>query len=1224
MTQRTTRRAILEEAAQKRILVLDGAMGTMIQRYKLEEADYRGDRFAEHPNDQKGNNELLVFTQPHVIREIHEAYLSAGADIIETNTFNAQRFSLADFGIEDLAYEISLAATRIARAAADAWTAKTPDKPRFVAAVLGPCNVSASLSPDVEDPAKRNVTFEQLVHAYGESIPGLVEGGADLLLVETVFDTLNAKAALFAIDEYFERTGVTLPIMISATITDASGRTLSGQTTEAFWYSVRHAKPWSIGLNCALGADELRSYVELLSGLADTRVSVHPNAGLPNEFGGYDQSPAYMGERIADWADEGWLNVVGGCCGTNPEHIRAIAQAMEGRTPRTPPVLETFTRLSGLEPLEIRPESLFVNVGERTNVAGSARFRRLIKAGDFATALDVALQQVEGGAQIIDVNMDEGLLDAHAAMKTFLNLVAVEPDIARVPVMIDSSKWSVIETGLRCVQGKSVVNSISLKEGEAPFLEQARLVKRYGAAVVVMAFDEDGQADTYARKIEICTRAYTLLTETVGLPAEDIIFDPNIFAVATGMEAHDRYALEYIEACRAIKATLPHALISGGVSNLSFSFRGNNVVREAMHAAFLYRAIDAGMSMGIVNAGQLEVYEAIEPELRERVEDVVLARRPDATERLIEIASRTHGKKKREVETLEWRQAPVAERLSHALVKGIDRWIVEDTAEIYGEIQSPLAVIEGPLMAGMSIVGDLFGAGKMFLPQVVKSARVMKKAVAWLTPYLEAQQQAGGKGAGRILLATVKGDVHDIGKNIVGVVLQCNNFDIVDMGVMVPAHKIVAKAIECDADAIGLSGLITPSLDEMVNVAKAATRAGLTVPMLIGGATTSKKHTAVKITPQYAGPVVHVIDASRAVGVAAALLGAGREAYMADVDTEYDGIRARFERGQGGKRVPIAAARANRATLDFSAPAAPANPGVHALRDFDLGTLRARIDWTPFFRAWQLPGRYPALLTDSTVGEQAQSLFDDANALLDTLQADGLLKAHGVAGLFPTNARGDDLVVWTDDTRSTERAVIPQLRQQLKRPKGKPNYCLADFIAPEGTPDWLGAFVVTAGDGLAALVTAAEAAHDDYQAILLKAVADRLAEAFAEHLHGVVRTELWGYATDEGLDNEALIAEQYTGIRPAPGYPACPDHTAKFTLYELLNAAEHTGTKLTESAAIWPASSVAGWYFAHPEARYFGLGRIDRDQVIDYARRKGWTVIEAERWLGSSLAYDAG
>ena len=1217
------------EHLSRRILVLDGAMGTMIQRLGLDEADFRGARFADHPSSLKGNNDLLVLTRPEAIAGIHRAYLEAGADILETNTFNATTVSMADYGLSHLAYEINRAAASIARREAD--LASTPERPRWVAGVLGPLNKTASLSPDVNDPGRRDITFAQMVSAYDEALRGLLDGGAQLLLVETIFDTLNAKAALFAIDRHFERAGVAVPILISVTITDQSGRTLAGQTTEAFWHSVRHARPLSVGINCALGAAQMRPFIEILSTIAETRVSAHPNAGLPNAFGEYDETPATMAAHIADFAESGFLNIVGGCCGTTPDHIRAIADVVRGRAPRPVPLRPVRTRLSGLEPLEIGPDSLFVNVGERTNVTGSARFRKLIKSGDFEAALDVARQQVQSGAQVIDVNMDEGLLDSEAAMVTFLDLIASEPDICRVPVMIDSSKWSVIEAGLQHVQGKGVVNSISMKEGEGPFLEQARLCRRYGAAMVVMAFDEQGQADTLERRVAICHRAHTLLTEVVGVDPEDIIFDPNIFAVGTGIEAHARYALDFIEATRRIKAELPHALISGGVSNLSFSFRGNDAVREAMHSAFLFHAIRGGMDMGIVNAGQLRVYRDIEPPLLERIEDVLFDRRPDATDRLTEIASQTRGGATARVEDLAWRDAPVAERLTHALVNGVDKFVVQDTEEAYALLGRPLAVIEGPLMAGMSVVGDLFGAGQMFLPQVVKSARVMKKAVAWLEPLMEAERQAAqddagpaARGHGRILMATVKGDVHDIGKNIVGVVLQCNNYEVIDLGVMVPAQRILEEARARDVDLIGLSGLITPSLDEMSHVAKEMKRLGFSVPLLIGGATTSKKHTAVRIAPHYDAPVVHVLDASRAVGVAQALLSAEqRPDFVARVRAEQAHEREAYAARGAGRQVTLAQARANAARLDFGRTVAPTFTGLRAFSSYDLAELRQRIDWTPFFRAWELAGRFPALLEDPVVGAEARSLMADAEALLDEIEASGAITAQGVVGFWPANRRGaDDVVLWTDEARTDEAAVLHFLRQQMARPTGQPNRCLADYVAPEGTPDYLGAFAVTAGHGVRVMVAAAEAQHDDYRAILIKALADRLAEAFAERLHERVRHALWGYAPAEQLDNAALIAERYQGIRPAPGYPACPDHTEKATIFRLLDATHSAGITLTDSYAMWPAAAVSGLYFAHPEARYFGVGRIGRDQVSDYARRKGLPVAEVERWLGPNLAYD--
>ncbi|MFN3200613.1 MAG: methionine synthase [Bradymonadia bacterium] len=1233
----TKSRHPLELAVADRILVLDGAMGSMIQRYGLEEEDYRGTVYAEHPKPQKGNNELLSITRPDVIAEIHRRYLEAGADIIETNTFNANRLSMADYDMESEVYALNKASTALAKEVAASFTAENPEKPRFVAGILGPTNRSGSLSPDVERPGYRVVTFDDLVEVYGEALAGLLDGGADAVMVETIFDTLNAKAALFAIDRHYEaHPEQRVPVLISATIVDASGRNLSGQTIEAFWHSVRHSNPLWIGINCALGAEEMRPFLGGLSKVAETFVSAHPNAGLPNEFGGYDQGPGHMAKLVKGFVEEGLVNVVGGCCGTTPDHIRAIAEAVQGMTPRVVPEARQACRLSGLEPLEIDASSLFVNVGERTNVTGSARFRKLIKAGDYETAVEVARQQVQGGAQIIDVNMDEGLLDSEAAMVEFLNLIAAEPDIARVPVMVDSSKWSVIEAGLKCLQGKGIVNSISLKEGEAPFLEQARLVKRYGAAVVVMAFDEEGQAETIDRKVSICTRAYRLLVDTVGFDPHDIIFDPNIFAVATGIEEHNEYGINFIEAVRQIKTTLPGALISGGVSNLSFSFRGNNHVREAMHAAFLYHAIEAGMDMGIVNAGQLAVYADVEANLRDGIEDVLFNRNPDATEHLISLAERTKGKKKADLEDLSWREGTVGERLTHALVHGIDKFINEDTEAARLEVERPLHVIEGPLMAGMNVVGDLFGAGKMFLPQVVKSARVMKKAVAWLTPFLEAEKaEAAARGEltsssnGKILLATVKGDVHDIGKNIVGVVLQCNNFEVVDLGVMVPAQKILAEAKAHNVDVIGLSGLITPSLDEMVNVAKEMARGGFEVPLLIGGATTSKKHTAVKIEPCYDFPVVHVLDASRAVGVTSSLLSENLSAdFIANTRAEYAGIRERYQGGHRGNMVPLERARNNRAKLDWAAhpPVKPSFTGVKAFRDYDLAELRTRIDWTPFFRSWQLKGRYPAILDDATVGEQARSLFDDANALLDELIAGGQLTAHAVVGLFPAQRSAscpDDIDVYTDEDRTEVQATLHMLRQQMARPKREPNRCLADYIpAADEAPGYIGAFAVTAGLGIEPLVAAAEADHDDYKAIMIKAVADRLAEAFAERMHERVRQELWGYAANEDLSNEALISEDYVGIRPAPGYPACPDHTEKATLFKLLDAEQHTGISLTESFAMYPAASVSGWYFAHPEGRYFGIGRVDQDQVADYARRTGMSQQEAERWLAPSLAYE--
>jgi len=1213
----------------QRILVLDGAMGTMIQSYKLSEADYRGTRFADFPHDLKGNNDLLCLTQPHIIKEIHAQYLAAGADILETNSFNATSISMADYHMEHLVHELNFAAARLAREAADEATAADPAKPRFVAGVLGPTSRTATISPDVNDPGFRNVTFDQLRLAYGEAIDGLVKGGADLLMVETVFDTLNAKAALFAIEEYFEANNLRLPVMISGTITDASGRTLSGQTTEAFWNSVRHARPLSIGLNCALGPDLLRQYVEELATKADTFVSAHPNAGLPNAFGEYDMGGDEMAAHIGEWARAGLLNIVGGCCGTTPAHIAAIARAVAGVAPRVPPVLEPAMRLSGLEPFNVGSDSLFVNVGERTNVTGSKAFARMILEGRYDDALSVARQQVENGAQIIDINMDEGMLDAEAAMVRFLHLIASEPDIARVPIMLDSSKWSVIEAGLKCVQGKGIVNSISMKEGEAEFIERARLCLRYGAAVIVMAFDEAGQADTYARKIEICERAYKLLTEKVGFPPEDIIFDPNIFAVATGIEEHANYAVDFIEATRWIRTHLPHAHVSGGVSNVSFSFRGNDAVREAIHTCFLYHAIRAGMDMGIVNAGQLGVYEALDPELRERVEDVLLNRRPDATERLVAFAENVKGGAKEKTEDLAWRSLPVNERLTHALVQGITQYIVEDTEEARLAAERPLHVIEGPLMAGMNVVGDLFGAGKMFLPQVVKSARVMKQAVAHLIPYIEADKRAGdAQSAGKIIMATVKGDVHDIGKNIVGVVLGCNGYDIVDLGVMVPAQKILDAAREHKADIIGLSGLITPSLEEMAHVAREMQRQGFTIPLLIGGATTSLAHTAVKIAPNYEHPVVYVKDASRAVGVCTQLLSKDmRDAYAAEIRADYDKTRERHLKNKSEtSRIPLAEARANKFKIDWAAytPPAPKQPGVHVLRAYDLARLADVIDWTPFFASWELHGKFPKILQDAVVGAEATKLYADARAMLTKMIAENWVEARAVFGLFPANAvNDDDIAIYADETRERILMTWHNLRQQMKKPEGRANLCLADFVAPResGVKDYVGAFVVTAGIGEDERARAFEAAHDDYSAILFKALCDRLAEAFAEHLHLRVRREYWGYASEESLTNEDLIAEKYQGIRPAPGYPACPEHSEKAGLFEILDATAQIGVKLTENYAMWPGAAVSGFYLSHPDSQYFAVAKIERDQVEDYARRKGWDVKTAERWLAPNLAY---
>jgi 5-methyltetrahydrofolate--homocysteine methyltransferase len=1213
----------IHELLEERIVLLDGAMGSMIQTYRLGERDYRGERFAEHASDLKGANDLLVFTRPDVISAIHTSYLDAGADIIETNTFNANRTSLADYHLEHLAYELNVEASRLAKRAAEAVWERTGRR-RFVAGAIGPTNRTASLSPDVNDPAKRNITFEELVEVYEESTRGLLDGGSDLILIETIFDTLNAKAAVVGVQREMDRSGRRVPLMISGTITDASGRTLSGQTTEAFHHSLSHSRPLSFGLNCALGAVELRPYVQEMSRVSEGYTSAYPNAGLPNDLGGYDDDPEKMAALIGEWASSGLVNIVGGCCGTTPTHIAAIRRAVEGIRPRRPSRRPPALRLSGLEPVNLEQGALFANIGERTNVTGSRQFAKMILNGDYEQALVVARQQVENGAQMIDINMDEGMLDAKAAMTHFLRLVASEPDISKVPIVVDSSKWEVIEAGLGVLQGKGVVNSISLKEGEESFLAQAHKVRDYGAAVIVMAFDEQGQADTFERKTQICARAYKLLTEVVGFPPEDIIFDPNVFAIATGIEEHNGYGKAFIEATRWIKQNLPNARVSGGISNVSFSFRGNDAMREAIHSVFLFHAIRAGLDMGIVNAGQLAVYEDLNPELRERVEDVVLDRRPDATERLLEVAETLRGRKKDQVADLAWRSAPVGERLTHALVHGIADFIDVDVEEARLQYPRPLHVIEGPLMDGMNVVGDLFGAGKMFLPQVVKSARVMKKAVAWLIPYIEADKQEGdAKSNGKILMATVKGDVHDIGKNIVGVVLQCNNYEVIDLGVMVPAQKILEAAREHQVDIIGLSGLITPSLDEMVNVAAEMKRLGFQVPLLIGGATTSQVHTAVKIAPSYPGAVIHVSDASRAVGVAASLLSPDqRDGFTAGIRDHYADVRARRLASGGGadRRINYDDAKANRFAPAFT-PETPRQTGVHVIEGQDLRQLIARIDWTPFFQTWELAGAYPRILEDAVVGAEARRLFADAQAMLERIVTEGLLEARAVWGIFPANQVGDDIEVYTDDTRTQVRAVLHTLRQQNRKAEGSPNFALADFVAPKGTPDWVGAFTVTAGIGSAALAAAFERDHDDYQSILSKALADRLAEAFAEHLHERVRREFWGYAEDESLDNAALIDEQYRGIRPAPGYPACPDHTEKGTIFGLLES-ERIGVKLTESFAMTPPASVSGLYFAHPNAQYFGVGKLDRDQVADYARRKGWTLAETERWLSPNLAYD--
>ncbi|MGI2105675.1 methionine synthase [Shewanella frigidimarina] len=1217
----------------QRIVILDGAMGTMIQDYKLEEEDYRGERFKDWHCDVKGNNDLLVLSQPQIIKDIHTQYLLNGADIIETNTFNATTIAMADYDMQSLAAEINLAGARVARQAADEVAAQT-GSPRYVAGVLGPTNRTCSISPDVNDPGFRNVSFDQLVEAYVESTSALIEGGADIIMVETIFDTLNAKAALFAIEKVFDQLGDRLPVMISGTITDASGRTLTGQTTEAFYNSLRHIKPLSIGLNCALGPKELRPYVEELSRIAECYVSAHPNAGLPNEFGGYDETPEEMAEVINQWVQEGMLNIVGGCCGSTPAHINAIREAVLRHEPRQIPDLPVACRLSGLEPLTIDKNSLFVNVGERANVTGSAKFLRLIKEEKFEEALDVVREQVENGAQIIDVNMDEGMLDGVASMAKFLNLIASEPDISRVPIMIDSSKWEVIEAGLKCVQGKSIVNSISMKEGEAKFIEQATLVKRYGAAAIVMAFDEDGQADTRERKTQICTRAYRILVDVVGFPPEDIIFDPNIFAIATGIDEHDNYAVDFIESIKDIKATLPHAMISGGVSNVSFSFRGNNPVREAIHAVFLYHAIQAGMDMGIVNAGQLAIYDDIDPELKKRVENVVQnlpcpVADSSNTEQLLDIAEsfRGDGSQVAKKEDLAWRSWPVSKRLSHALVKGITEFIDEDTEAARLEAVRPLDVIEGSLMDGMNVVGDLFGAGKMFLPQVVKSARVMKKAVAYLNPYIELEKVAG-QSNGRILMVTVKGDVHDIGKNIVGVVLACNGYEVVDLGVMVSVDKILDAVKEHNIDIIGMSGLITPSLDEMVHNVKTFHREGLTIPAIIGGATCSKIHTAVKIAPHYPHGAIYIADASRAVPMVSKLINnATRQATIDEAYAEYDMMREkRLSQTKRKTIVSIEAARENRCKHDWEnyTPFTPNVLGRQVFDDYPLEDLVERIDWTPFFRSWELHGHYPEILKDKVVGEEAVKLFADGQAMLKQIIAEKWLTAKAVIGLFPANTvNHDDIELYTDESRTTLEMTTHHLRMQLER-VGNDNFCLSDFVAPKdsGVADYMGGFAVTTGHGIDEHVARFEANHDDYNAIMLKCLADRLAEAFAERMHERVRKEFWGYAADEVLDNEALIRERYKGIRPAPGYPACPDHTEKGLLWDLLKPDETIDLNITESFAMYPTAAVSGWYFAHPKSRYFGVTNIGKDQVEDYAKRKGMTLAEAEKWLSPILDYD--
>ncbi|MFA0812757.1 methionine synthase [Microbulbifer epialgicus] len=1217
----------LSAALTQRILILDGAMGTMIQREKLEEADYRGTRFADFHRDLKGNNDLLSLTRPKLIEQIHREYLVAGADIIETNTFNATQLSQSDYDLEDLVEELNHTSAEVARRAADALS--TPERPRWVAGVIGPTSRTASISPDVNDPGARNVTFDELVQNYLQAGRALIEGGSDLILIETIFDTLNAKAAIFAIQRLFEELGFELPIMISGTITDASGRTLSGQTTEAFYYSVAHAKPISVGLNCALGATELRPYIEALSGACASYVSAHPNAGLPNEFGEYDETPEQTAAIVAEFARSGFLNILGGCCGTTPDHISAIAEAVADIAPRQLPEIKPALRLSGLEPFVADKAALFVNVGERCNVTGSARFKRLILEEDYDTALQVAAAQVEDGAQVIDFNMDEAMLDAFAAMRRFLNLAATEPDIAKVPFMVDSSKWEVIEAGLQCIQGKPIVNSISLKEGKEEFIEKAQLCLRYGAAVVVMAFDEDGQADTFERKIEICKRSYDVLVDEVGFDPTDIIFDPNIFAVATGIEEHNNYAVDFIEACRWIRANLPGAQISGGVSNVSFSFRGNNPVREAIHSVFLFHAIKAGLNMGIVNAGQLAVYDELPEELREKVEDVILNRSPDATEALLEIAPKYQGDGggAARKEDLSWRQLPVNERLAHSLVKGINNYIEEDTEEARACSSRPLDVIEGPLMDGMNIVGDLFGEGKMFLPQVVKSARVMKQAVAYLQPFIEAEKTEDSRSNGRILMATVKGDVHDIGKNIVGVVLACNNYEVIDLGVMVPAETILQTAREKECDIIGLSGLITPSLDEMVHVAAEMERQGFDIPLLIGGATTSKAHTAVKIDPQFhRNQVVYVADASRAVGVASNLISDElRPTYVEKIQAEYEKVRIRTaNRKRNDTRLTYEEARDTAPEFDWKnyQPVRPNKLGLTVIDNFPLDNLLDTIDWTPFFISWDLAGKFPAILEDEIVGEAATDLYKHAQRMLQEIIDKKLLRARAVFGLWPANSVGDDIIVYKDEDRTEELARLHQMRQQVQK-RGGDGLCrsLADFVAPlaSGQIDYVGGFAVTTGIGADELAKRFEAKHDDYSAIMVKALADRMAESFAETLHRLVRKEYWGYAADEKLSNEELIKEAYQGIRPAPGYPACPDHSEKATLFKLLQAEQNAGVSLTEHFAMMPAAAVSGWYFAHPQAKYFNVGKIGRDQLQNLAERKGVSELELERWLRPNL-----
>ncbi|MEH6404513.1 MAG: methionine synthase [Sneathiella sp.] len=1220
----------IEDALKERILVLDGAMGTMIQTYTLGEDDYRGDRYQDSKIDLKGNSDLLTVTRPDVIEAIHDSFLEAGSDILETNTFSGTSIAQTDYGLEKEVYALNFEGAKLAKKVADNWTNKTPNKPRFVAGVLGPTNRTASISPDVNDPGFRNVTFDQLVEAYDEALRGLVDGGADIILIETVFDSLNCKAAIYAVLRYFDEIETRYPVMISGTITDASGRTLSGQTAEAFWASVAHADPISIGFNCALGAKDLRPHVQSVAAIATTGVSVHPNAGLPNELGDYDDTPSYMAEQLGEFAQSGLVNIVGGCCGTRPEHIKAIAESVAGKSPRILPTNQRITRLSGLETLYLDETVGFVNVGERTNVAGSAKFKKLIMNGDYDAALDVARDQVINGAQVVDVNMDDAMLEAEEAMPTFLKLIASEPDICRVPLMIDSSKWAVIEAGLKTVQGKAIVNSISLKEGEEALIRQAREIRRYGAAAVVMAFDEKGQADTKERMIEICTKTYKILTEVVGFPPEDIIFDPNIFPIATGIEEHRNFSVDYIEAIKVIKATLPHAKISGGVSNMSFSMRGNNPMREAMHAVFLYHAVKAGMDMGIVNAGQLAVYSDIPEEMRKRVEDAVLNRREDATDRLLEIAEQAVGQDTQKVQDLSWREGTAAERLSHALVKGISEYILADTEEARQQVERPIHVIEGALMDGMNVVGDLFGSGKMFLPQVVKSARVMKQAVAYLLPFIEEEKEEGGgiSTKGKILLATVKGDVHDIGKNIVGVVLQCNNFEVIDLGVMVPYSKILETAIAENVDIIGLSGLITPSLEEMATVAAEMQRGDFQKPLLIGGATTSKVHTALKIAPHYEGTTIYVTDASRAVGIATSLISTENSPKLiSDIKEEYEEVRVNYyKKKKPDAQSSIAEARHNAAALTWDGFEAkkPSFLGLKQFDDIDPAEVVEYFDWSPFFRTWELAGHFPKILNDEVVGEAATELYNDAQTMLAKIIKEKWLTIKAVVGFFPANSKGDDVVLYADDKREEEVHRFHFLRQQMSRKNKRANHCLADFIAPENTKiaDYIGGFAVTSGHGIDKYIADFERTHDDYSSILLKALADRFAEATAEYMHKQVRTELWGYVPDEKLGNDQLIKEAYRGIRPAPGYPACPDHSEKPGLFDVLETPERIGISLTEGFAMLPASSVSGYYFAHPDARYFGVGKVAKDQVEDYAIRKGLTVEQTERLLAANLGYD--